>query len=402
MIRFPAILFAALLLVPVWALIGCATSPKDQTRAMEQVGVVDVKTRQLDLLVQGLGAYCAGEIELAAQEIQDQTGDPMTLENAIMWKVNAVPLFYQASFTPDPVGGLVSIWALSVQMRQFMTTGEGRVVFGAQQYIGVTAAQNLVARTEILARKVMTEEKVEYYQQISEEWAKEYPIQNMLFVHPGESHNYLMALADDGVGGLAAAASLNQQMMTMNDRIATFTTSVPKQVQWQTELMLTRTPNLIEAQRDSTLLAIRQEYIAMLEPMLNFLHEERLGFTKDLERERVAVLEVLEKERLQVLQSLTDQLILALDRISAERTATIESINESSRGTVAQVMGESEELTMVVIDRIFSKMVQVMILPSLVLLSLVVVAMFMLRNAHRRHLEVLAVVGGESIKSGSD
>jgi hypothetical protein len=259
-----------------------------------------------------------------------------------------------------------------------------------------------VATTELLAGKIMTEETVASYQQNADKWAEENPIENMLFVRPGDSYNFLTNIAEDGVGGLAAAASLNQQMMTMNDRIATFTTSVPKQVQWQTELMLVRTPNMIDAQRDSTLLAIRQEYIAMMEPLFSFLHEERIGFTKDLEREREAVLQTLGRERLQVLQSLADQLILALDRVSAERIAAIESINEASQGTVAQVMKGSEDLILIAIDRIIVKMVQVMILPSLILLGLVVVAMIMLRNAHRRHLEVLAVVSGAPLKSGSN
>jgi hypothetical protein len=362
---------------------------------MEEAGITDVKTREMELLMQGLGARCTGQIELAAQMIQDQTEDPLVRENAILWKVNAIPLFYQASFTPDPVGALIRIWVLGAQMRHFFTTGAGREVFGDQQSVGVATAVKIERETEELGRRLITSEKVDDFKPQLEAWVNENPFQNMLFVRPGDSYDFLMKLAGYQVGGLAATASLNSQLESINDRIATFTTSVPKQVQWQTELLMARTPDLIEAQRDSTLAAIRLEYIALLEPMLKFLQEERIAFTQDMEKERIAVLTTLQQERLEVLEVLTDQLIVALDRISEERIATLTALNETSSGTMAQMMVGSKEIAGAAIDRIFSKMVQIMILPSLVLLALVVIAMRILYNAHRRHLEVLAAIRGE-------
>jgi hypothetical protein len=219
---------------------ACSTRVPKQTELMKEFGVKDFTTRELRAIVYGFGSESAGKIELSAQEIQDSADSPEIRENAVLWKMNAVPVIYQATFTQDPLAALSTSWAFCVQMRKYFTTGAGRELFGEWQDIAVNVSQELEADAFELAKTVMPETDLLKAQESLEAYADNNPFENQLFVRTGDTLKFLKASAGTSSSGLVAAASMSEEMRTLADRMSIFTVTVPKQVQWQTELLMAR------------------------------------------------------------------------------------------------------------------------------------------------------------------
>jgi hypothetical protein len=370
-------------------LIACSPKAPQQTPLMEKVGVEDVTRRQLRLIDYGFATQAAGVIELAAYEIQESAESPEIRENAILWKLNMIPLFYQSSFNPDPLGALTSSWALCVQMRQFFTTGEGRGVFGDWQDIAVNASHELEADVIRVAASVLPETHIPEFKRRLEIYAENNPITNLLFVRLGDSTEFLKAIAGEDVGGLAAAASMHDQMRTINDRTALYTRLVPRQVQWHTELMLARAPEFVAEQHDSVVAELQRDSQLMLDPLLSFIEKERGILMKYISSERSAITTQLADERIAALQTLAEERIAVLEKISEERNNTFRDLNALTLASLERMFIESEELAASAVDRVFWRAVQMLALPFVLLIVVGAIALLMIRNWIQRYLRLL-------------
>jgi len=384
----------ALLALTMTLQTACSTGAAKQTPLMEEVGVEDVTTRELQVMVYGFGWHCAGTLELAAQKIQDNADSPEVRQNAILWKMNAVPVIYQAVFNNYPLGGLTSVWGFCVQMRMFLTTGAGKNLFGDWQDIAVESARELETAAEELTRSIVVNVDFTLFQEGMERYARNHPIDNLLFVRRGDSMEFFKRVAGTSAGGLAAAASMNEEMQMLSDRMAILTVTVPKQVQWHTELMLAQAPEFIAEQRDSTIAALQNESWEMLKPLMLYLEEVRKQVTADFTEERMAVLAGIASERIAVLEALGEERNVVLERIGAERNLTLEQLSALTLSSIEQMMQETGELSKETADHIFWRAFQLLALPFLALLVICIVVLLMIRDGINRYMRLMAAGKG--------
>lgn len=379
-----------LLLVLATALItACSTGAPKQTELMKDFGVEEVTTRELEVIVYGFAVHCAGSVELAAQEIQEGTDSAEIQQNAILWKMNAVPVIYRSAFNPDPLGSLSSVWAFCIQMRQFLTTGAGSDLFGKWQQVAVEASTELEADAEQLEESFLAESDFALFRDGMEKYASNHPIENLLFVRRGDSAKFLKSTAGSSAGGLAAAASMSEEIQSLSNRMSILTVSVPKQVQWHTELMLAQAPELVAEQRDSVMAIMQEESQNMLTPLMEFLSTERQQITADMERERSAVLSAIASERIAVLQTLVEERNIILKTIADERNLTLEQLNVLTLSSIEHMIGKTSDLSNQTVDHVFWRAIQLLFLPFVVLMVMCVIVLLMIRNAIRRHLDML-------------
>jgi hypothetical protein len=281
-------------------------------------------------------------------------------------------------------------------MRQFLTTGAGSSLFGQWQDIAVAVSREIEADAVDLARSVMTGTDIQVFQAGMEKYATNHPIENLLFVRRVDSINFLKNVAGTSAGGLAAAASMSEEMRSLADRMSIFTVSVPKQVQWQTELMMAQAPAFIAEQRDSTIIALQNESWSMLKPLMAFLEEERKYIASDITRERSAVLEGIASERIAVLQALVEERNFAMEQITNERNATMEQLNALTLASIEHMIRESSEFSREAIDHVFWRALQMLALPFLALIVVCVMVLLMIRDGINRYLRLLAADKGRN------
>jgi hypothetical protein len=363
------------LLVFVLACVGCAGAPPKKTGLMEDLEI-DATRRELQILMYAWGDYASGQIELAADRIFEESSDLEVRQNAILWKLNAIPQLLKSGFANDPSAGLIGSWLFAIQMNNYFETGNGKDVFGPQQPIAVETSRFLLDRIVELVHTGVDSNAVDIGSDKLNRWAEEYPIRNQLFVREQFAPHIAKELAGDVVGGLSAAGAMHQSMLALTDRANIMTEQMPRMVQWQSQLLMAQGESIVEAHLDSA--------YSNLQPFLDYMSSERRAFTEDISHERTAILNGIAGERLAVLQALADERSEVLRTIAVERNITLEEINKLTLEAVHEIVGKSDAIAQSSIDRVFRRTLQLMALPFIVSVLLMIVALMLLRSAIQR------------------
>jgi hypothetical protein len=86
-------------------LAACATSAPRQDDLARKAGV-SVSSEALSARMQALLPPMTARIEMAADQIRNESSDPAVQRQAILWKVNTIPALYGALFSQQPAGDL--------------------------------------------------------------------------------------------------------------------------------------------------------------------------------------------------------------------------------------------------------------------------------------------------------
>lgn len=76
----------------------------------------------------------------------------------LVWQMRILPMARNAISQDNPLGGFLDVWSLCVRMRLFLTTGEGKNLFGKNQKIAIDAARECEAEIEKIGGTVLTPE----------------------------------------------------------------------------------------------------------------------------------------------------------------------------------------------------------------------------------------------------
>ena len=356
----------------VVSLVGCASSPPKQTGLMEDLEI-NANRRELQILMYAYGGYFAGQVELAADRIYNETTDPTVRERAVEWKVNAVPGMVRSCFANDPSAGMIGAWIFALQLQEYFETGNGKDVFGAQQHIAVETSRQLTEELQGIIR--MTWNPSMYEKGVTKlgAVAAEHPIKNQLFVRETLTPKLAAEMSGDVTGGLGAAGAMYEQMLALTDRANVMTALLPRQVQWQSQLLLAQGEAIVASRIDSA--------FSDLQPFLEYLSDERRQVTKDISSERSAILSGIAVERLAVLEALAQERSAVLTALGEERNVTLQEINALTLAAIKEIVIESQAVADHAIDRVYRRSLQLLAIPALVCLVLVIIVIVLVRNA---------------------
>lgn len=328
----------ALMLAAALATASCSTAPPRQTAFMSSVENVDITSTEVRLHAYGYAERFSADVERAADEILAGTEDADVKRNALLWKMNALPAMHVAVFQSDPLIGFLDAWTLTVQMRGFFTTGAGRDAFGPLQPIAVEASEALERRVgEVIASVTVSGDAPEG-ERIVRAWADSHPITTMEFLRETTADQFADALGQNQAGGLAVLGNLAMQATDMSERLKFYAAAMPKQIRWQSELVLLEL--LHEADVEEFLgnvgsidrSAFRLAEFADTVPALvgdqaafavDALSGELLASLREVDRQRLETLEALTAERIAVMEQVGNELIAMMGQVAAIAASTL-------------------------------------------------------------------------------
>jgi hypothetical protein len=173
-----------------------------------------------------------------ADDIGAHDSDPEVLANALRWKIGAAAESQRAATRLAPMMALLDTWALAAQMQQFLSPGQpGGALLGSRQEVALTAASELSAGAEDLARRLIAASEFAQYQQFVASYTREHPLRDLQFVRASVVQLWSQKSgADsrlvDSVGTIAEA------MEDVSDRTRLASESLTLQTIWRTELAL--------------------------------------------------------------------------------------------------------------------------------------------------------------------
>jgi hypothetical protein len=385
-VRSPAACTLAFAVTSLALAPACSTAPPKESALMKQVEGLEVTKHELETVLYGYSYHFAGRVEQAAGEIHAETSDPAVRRAAIEWNLYAPAEMMRSCFNTDPLVGLVSATSFVKEMRAFFETGNGKDVFGPHQDIAVATSGRLETDLAEMVGKIWPTGDVDKLVRVSDEWSAAHPIQDTRFVRDTFSPAMAKTVGGEVAGGLAAAGSINEQMASLTHRANIMTAYLPRQVHWQAALIMEDSKALIAEATDSTLVAVRGEMFAHLDPVFTFADQQRALIVQDLARERAAVLTAIADERSKVLSSLVQERTQVLATIAEQRDATMRDLNELTLLTLDKVASQSSGAVDSAVDRMFLRTMQLLALPLIFVAGVIVVAMFWIHRTVNRIL----------------
>jgi hypothetical protein len=313
---------------------GCSTKAQRQTKFMRTVEVTDLSTSELRFRSYEFARFSASVVEAAADEIMAETDDPHVRHNALVWKTNAIPTMYAATFRTDPLLGFWDGWVLSAQMRAYLTDGAGSDLFGDWQSVAIRAADEIFERAATMARNFQTSGDLTGELEFIDDWVRDHPVTGLSFRREPTAVAWVDYLGFDEPGGIAAAASIDAQVADLQARMNIYAEHLPKQARWQAQILAS---GYVETEHVSRFLAnvdVIEEQIRALRTSVDsmeavftdiqgILHEEVGVLTDDLTFQREAAFDQIDEMRLAAMADLRAEADRMLDLVRGEREAVM-------------------------------------------------------------------------------
>jgi hypothetical protein len=310
---------------------GCYTVPR-QTRLMEQETVITVSAEELSIRVQALAIPFSGMIEDAADEIMAKSSDENVRLQALLWKMNGIPILYAAVFQPDPAVAFLDVWAFIAQMVQYFGEGLGKDGLGKYHVIALDAARRMETRIMEMGRSVTDAPELSKPRALVHSWAAEHPIQSPLFYRESVVKEFADLIAEPGLSALGAVSRVSLGLEYFATWLGVYSEHLPRQARWQVELLVKQANAEggieVSVEQLAKLTEPLENVIAVVEKSPDLISRERVALLKALREERVATLESIDQQRVATLESIDVQRVSTLDWLTQERIVTIAALRQ--------------------------------------------------------------------------
>jgi hypothetical protein len=349
---------------------GCGSLSR-QTDMMKQSENIDISSLELSNRLYIFNFRFAAIVENAADEIMQKTDDQTIRQNALSWKMNAIPASQEALFRMDPMAALIEISTFSIQMELFFTGESGHELFGPWQSIAINATKSIQDELRELWKKASKSGELKHTAQGPiYQWAKSNPIENLTFSNRSISDTLVSFYSNIDIGLQESVGGIALGIYDIRERLTYYTAMLPRQARWQAEYLINEKLQGDEIDKALDNLTRITNMIEKSPEMINDLQTSTLA---ELSKERVAVLIAIEQERLAVLQE-----------INRQRQQTIADLETIMGNLSAQIMAQTTVSAQTVIDHFFWRLAQVLLVGGVLVVAVIVLFRFLPAPRHRR------------------
>jgi hypothetical protein len=324
LIYFPPIACACIFVV---FCSSCVPKIKEQSAYMKEAQV-EISAYELQLRMHDFANSMAGDIELAADQIISSSDDPEIDRNALLWKMNAIPVGFTAAFAPDPLLALVDSWVFCKQMLIYFEEGAGKNLFGKWRYIAIDASRKLESKIEQIANKSAKRERVIRAKKAIEAGVRKHPIESILFVRKSALDAEAELLGKEKLDLGRTVQTVNEGMTDLRNRMSTYTEYLPKQARWQGEYL---TGELLgTGVLQDSLMTVNDSLsriTKVIESSPKILDEKLLLMIESINDQRVATFEELRKERIEVVKAIQEERVAVLEAVRQERIDSFKDLD---------------------------------------------------------------------------
>jgi hypothetical protein len=165
---------AALLLATI-TVTGCGSLRLPFTGASQIFGA-RMTEEELRSEIGGFATRFGGVVGSAAEDISDATDQRVIRKRTLLWRMRMIPAAQAAAFTDSAQEGYLRALGLSIAQRLYLTEGDGRALFGAQQPIAVDVANSLEQDALQIGALFLSPEKQQQVKSDVEALARKNPI----------------------------------------------------------------------------------------------------------------------------------------------------------------------------------------------------------------------------------
>jgi len=353
------------LLALIW--MGCGGAPP-KPELMARLTKNEVTVTGLRAIDYEFASRFSQLVAKCADEILQTTDDLETRRLALLWRMYASPQARQAAFNQDPLAGLIELWALAGQQKEYFVEGDGKGAFGEGHACVVDTVVELDQAAEDLAAQTISATDFERIKERVAEWVAVHPIEGELYVRPTAQADLAGLVGTQAKSGLQAVGSMEETVRDLNDRIAMLSVQLPTEARWQADYLVN---------------ALFEEYVAdpsktvveAVDGITSFLDD----FEMTLGNQTTRILDGITAEREAVFAAVEEQSILLLEALEGERDAVLDSVDAE----VDKALGRVEATGRGLIDHFFERLIWVLVAIGIFILIIVAVLIAALRTSKR-------------------
>ena len=200
----------------------------------------------------GFASRFAAVVNDAAEDISAATNQRNVRRRTLIWRMKMIPPVQEAAFSESGQEGYLRLLGISIAQKLYLSEGEGRALFGAQQSIAIDAAVQLQADiVEIGSRFLTPERQVKVTAEVESLVAKnpitgrDFSIQRMQSVRARiQTSESLMGVLSLPLAPLTALRGVDSGAAAIRDfnvtarQFALILAQLPEQLRTQMELLL--------------------------------------------------------------------------------------------------------------------------------------------------------------------
>jgi hypothetical protein len=351
-------------LLAVSVVLGCNTTPSKPS-LMANMAKSELTVYQLRAMDYEYAARFAQLVSAAVSDIVAASDEQRIRDNALQWRMWAMPQARSAAFDQDPFAGLIELWILARQQHQFFNSGGGKDWFDGQQPRALETTLHLQNESERMLAAVISQDLADGMRATGEAWVEAHPIEGQLYVRPTARADLASLVSQEQHGGLKAMGSMEETLRDLSDRVTILSAQTPLEVRFHAEYLVSSLfEDRVETRVDSVVRSI-DEMAEFLDSFEGTLSAQTEALLAGIERERITVFDAIEAERIDIVAALGD-----------ERTAILNELDSQ----LAQASVELDLVGKGLIDYFFLRLVQVLVVMGVVLFLIVLLVLSVFRR----------------------
>lgn len=341
--------------------IGC-TGVSTESGMMKDLEGVKLTYVELRILLNQFGIFFSETTEEAADEIMSKTNNALIKSNALQWKINVIPKAMGSLVILDPVAAGIDLYALSIQMNNFFTIGNGKELFGNQQSVAIRASENILKEIRSLTDSFRSPENRIKTEQQLQEWARENPIENISFNRRSTLEVLAKALGSQSYTLGETVGTMAEGVYDIRRQMAIYTAFLPKYMKWQVQLsayeflsdsLAERSFNYLDRIVRST-----EEITSTVKESPDLLREIQLSTYAEINKQLLITLNTIKEERKLILSYVDSARIVSLENINKQRLESFDKVEKITKGAIIQSSLIADDI----VDKIFIRLLILVLL----------------------------------------
>ena len=339
----------ATLLVVAMALlfVGCQSSAPGRGLLHQQIhpeSDVSANAEQARLRIRVLvGPFC-GRVASTADQIMASTTDQTIRREALLWKIQAVPIMRETLFHANPYIALGDTWAFLTQMDDYFQSGPGRQALGDSAPIAAAACASLEKQLTEVAASFTHSGNVTDVRTFIQKWAADHPIKHSIAGRESVVSYFTRRKLQETFSAEEAAGDFVVTMNDLSRRFDIYSGQLLDQSRWQAELFATDLAR--EYHLDKTA-AVLDKTTAVLDTAPQFIDSER-----------GAVQQAVHEEVSRTIQFAQQEMTAMFDEVTKEQTAALLELHRNISEERTAFTEDLEQLSLKVVDHAFLRIAQ--------------------------------------------
>lgn len=288
-------------------------------------------------------------ISESADSIMRISSNSGVKNEALKWKMNAIPIANSAIYTSDPFLGYVDMAVFTYQLKQYFEEGAGKNLFGSHQMIAIEAVDLLWEDLLDIGRNLVPDNDISEGTKIVTDFATEHPLKSSYFVRQSTIPLMAKIQTAEKVTFKGLAVDMSQSIDGLRSQVSSYMEILPQQARWEAEFLLNNTLNNPDiTNRIDSLAGLLERSVILLESTPEIIDIQRKTSFADIRAERIAVLQAIQQEREIILEEIKSEreivLSILTEQLNLQREATFRDLTTLTNQSLDRTFDRMEEM----------------------------------------------------------